>query len=98
MPTYLILANWTPKGIDTIKNSPSRFDAAKQALGSSGVTLKDFYMLLGPHDMALIVDAPDDATLARVLLETVSKGGAIRTQTFRAFTEGEYREIVGGIS
>jgi uncharacterized protein with GYD domain len=97
MATYLILADWTPKGIENIKNSPSRFDAAKQALGSSGVTLKQFYMLLGHHDMALIVEAPDDATLARVLLETVSKGGAIRTQTLRAFTEGEYREIIGGL-
>jgi uncharacterized protein with GYD domain len=98
MATYIILANWTPKGIEHIKNSPSRFDAAKKALGSSGVILKDFYMLLGTHDMALIVEAPDDATLARVLLETVSKEGAIRTQTLRAFTEDEYRKIVGGIS
>ncbi len=97
MPTYLALARWTPKGVENIKQSTSRFDAAKKAFEASGVKLKDFYLLLGQYDMALIVEAPDDATLARVSLSLASQG-SVRTETLRAFTEDEYRKILGSIS
>jgi uncharacterized protein with GYD domain len=97
MPTYLILTNWTNEGVEKIKDSPSRFDAAKKVIESSGGKLKDFYLLMGQYDMALIAEAPDDATVARVNLSLASKG-SVRTQTSRAFTEDEYRKIIAGIS
>lgn len=97
MPTYLVLANWTKDGIEKIKESPSRFDDAKKAIESLGGKLKDFYLLMGPYDMALIAEAPDDATLARINLSLASRG-SVRTQSARAFTEDEYRKIIAGIS
>lgn len=97
MPTYLALARWTPKGVENIKESTSRFDTAKKAFESAGVKLKDFYMLLGQYDMALVVEAPDDATLARVSLKLAAQG-TVRTETLRAFTEDEYRKIMSGVS
>jgi uncharacterized protein with GYD domain len=97
MPTYLSLAHWTKEGVEKIKDSPARLDAARKAIESSGGKLKDFYMVMGQYDLALIVEAPDDATLARVNLLLASKG-SVRTETLRAFTEDEYRKIISGIS
>ena len=46
--------------------------------------------------MVLIVEAPNDEVLARAILTQVSKGG-LTTQTSRAFTEDEYRAIIGSL-
>lgn len=96
MATYICLANWTQKGIEAIKESPGRLDAAKKFFGEHGVELKQFFMTTGRYDMVIVVDAPDDASLAKVLLAQGSKGG-IRTETLRAFGEAEYRKILGSL-
>jgi uncharacterized protein with GYD domain len=97
MPTYLALMRWTKEGLEKIKESPTRLEAGKKAVESAGGKIINFYMLMGEYDMALVVEAPDDATLARISLSLASKGG-VRTQTLRAFTEDEYRKIISGIS
>jgi uncharacterized protein with GYD domain len=97
MPTYLSLMRWTKEGVEKIKESPTRLEAGKKAVESAGGKIINFYMLMGEYDMALVVEAPDDATLARISLSLTSKGG-VRTQTLRAFTEDEYRKIISGIS
>ena len=79
------------------QREPARLDAAKKATEAAGAKLVSFYMLMGQYDMAAIIEAPDDATYARVSLSLASKGG-IRMETLRAFTEDEYRKIIPGIS
>ena len=61
-----------------------------------GVTIRDVYLTTGQYDLVFVVEAPDDATLAKVLLAQASKGG-IRTTTLHAFSEVEYREIIGSL-
>jgi uncharacterized protein with GYD domain len=97
MQTYLGLLQWTKEGVEKIKESPSRLDAARKAFESAGGKITSVFMLMGQYDMAVIVEAPDDATMARVILSLASKGG-IRTVTHRAFTEGEYRIIISSIA
>jgi uncharacterized protein with GYD domain len=97
MATYLSLIRWTSEGIAKIKDSPARLDAAKKTIEAAGGKLKHFYMLMGQYDMAIVIEAPDDATVARVNLALGSKG-SVRTQTSRAFSEDEYRKIISGLS
>jgi uncharacterized protein with GYD domain len=97
MPTYLALARWTKEGVEKIKESPSRLDAAKKAIELAGGKVVSFYLLMGQYDMALVLEAPDDASLARTSLALVSKGG-VRMETTRAFTEDEYRKVISAIS
>jgi len=97
MATYLSLMRWTKEGLEKIKDSPSRLDAARKFIEPSGGKIISFYMLMGQYDMAIIIEAPDDATLARIHLSLGSKGG-IRTETVRAFTEDEYRKIIAAIA
>jgi len=40
MTTYKMLVNWTDQGVQKIKDSPRRFDMAKQALGEMGGQFK----------------------------------------------------------
>ena len=97
MPTYLALMRWTKDGLEKIKESPSRLDAGRKAVEAAGGKITSFYMLMGEYDMAIVVEAPDDATLARISLSLAAKGG-VRTETLRAFTEDEYRKIIAGIA
>ena len=96
MPTYLSLMRWTKEGLEKIKDSPSRVEAGKKAVEAAGGKVCGFYMLMGQYDMALIVEAPDDTTLARISL-ALSTNGATRSETLRAFTEDEYRKIISSL-
>lgn len=51
---------------------------------------------VGQYDMVAIFEAPDDTTLAKAILSSTSEG-SIKSETCRAFTEEEYRRIVGGL-
>ncbi|MEJ2474738.1 MAG: GYD domain-containing protein [Desulfobacterales bacterium] len=94
MPTYITLAKFTQKGIEEIKNGPNRLDEAKKTFEAMGAKIKDFYLVTGKYDMLVIVEAQDDETIAKLALIIGSKGTS-RTVTFRAFTEDEYRKIIG---
>jgi uncharacterized protein with GYD domain len=94
MATYFILINWTDQGIKNVKDSPKRVDAAKKAVKDLGGDLKAFYMLQGSYDAVLIMEMPNDEALAKFLLKIGSLGN-VRTSTMRAYTETEYRKIIG---
>ena len=96
MPSYIALLKWTPQGLQDIKQSPTRLDAAKKGFQAAGVTMKSFYMVTGQYDMIAVVEAPDDTTLAKAILTAASQGSIV-TETCRAFTEDEYRQIVGAL-
>ena len=93
MSTYLCLSNWTQGGIEYVRESTARLDAARQEWEKEGVTIREIFMTLGQYDLVFVIEAPDDAALAKALLSQASKGG-VRTTTLRAFSETEYREII----
>jgi uncharacterized protein with GYD domain len=97
MQTYIAFLKWTPQGLQNVKQSPSRLDAAKKGFQSAGVTMKQFFMVTGQYDMIAIVEAPDDLALAKAILSVTSQG-SITSETCRAFTEEEYRKIIGGLA
>ncbi len=93
MSTYICLGQWTQKGIENVRESPARLDAAREEWKKEGVTIRDFFLTTGQYDLVFVVEAPDDETLAKVLLAQASKG-TLRTTTLRAFSETEYRAII----
>ena len=97
MPTYIALVRWTNQGLQNVKQSPSRLDAGRKAFEAAGAKLKDFYIVMCQYDMMFVAEAPDDATLARAVLNLTSKGN-VQTETLRAFTEDEYKKILSGIA
>jgi uncharacterized protein with GYD domain len=96
MAKYILLADWTEAGIKAVRHSPARLDAAREMAKAERVTIEQFFMVMGDHDMVVIADAPDDAALARFVLR-LAQGGNIRTKTLKAFTEDQYRGILGAL-
>jgi len=96
MPTVITLVNWTQQGIENVKESPARLDAAKEAFRAAGAEVKGFYLVMGRYDMVLIGEVPDDETVAKLAL-AIGSGGNVRTETLRAFTEDEYRKIIAAL-
>jgi uncharacterized protein with GYD domain len=96
MATYIVLNSWTQRGIEQVKESPARLDAAKQAAQAMGAEIKAFYLVMGRYDMVIVAEAPDDETVAKLALATGAQG-TVRTETLRAFTEEEYRTIIGSL-
>lgn len=96
MSTYISLISWTQKGIENVKKSPDRLDAAKKAFQAAGAELKEFYLVTGQYDMVIVSEAPDDDTVAKIAL-SIGSAGDVRTITLRAFTENEYRKIIAGL-
>jgi uncharacterized protein with GYD domain len=97
MPTYIALLKWTPQGIQNVKQSPSRLDGARKAFKAAGAEMKHFFMVTGRYDMIAICEAPDEATMAKAMLTTTSQGSIV-SETCRAFTEEEYRQIIAGLA
>ncbi|MEO8634486.1 MAG: GYD domain-containing protein [Gemmatimonadales bacterium] len=93
MPTYISLLCYTQQGITAVKNGPARLDAAKEAYRKAGGELKAFYLTMGEYDMIAIAEMPNDESVATMAL-ALGAAGNLRSQTFRAFTEGEYRKVV----
>jgi uncharacterized protein with GYD domain len=96
MATYLCLLRWTKEGVANVKDSPSRLDAGKRAFAAAGCKITTVLLLMGQYDLAIVVEAPDDATIARLTLALASQG-SVHTETVRAFTEDEYRKIIASI-
>ena len=93
MSTYMTLIKYTQKGVENMKDSPNRLGAAKELFKSMGGELKSFYLAMGRFDAVVISEGPDDE-IATKLAMTIGSAGAIRTETFRVFTEDEYRKII----
>jgi len=96
MATYISLLRYTQKGAENIKDSPARLDAAKKVFQSMGAELKQWYLVMGQYDAVVISEGPSDDTVAKLLL-AIGAQGNIRTETFRAFTEEEYRKIIAAL-
>lgn len=96
MSKFISLVKYTSKGIENIKDSPSRLDAVKKLCKYMGAKVDAFYLTMGRYDIILVVDAPDPETAAKVILSITSKG-SVSTETLHAFTEEEYRKIISEI-
>lgn len=96
MPTYITLVRWTQQGIQNIKESSARLDAAKQAFKAMGAELKEIYLVMGRYDLVVIGEVPDDETVAKLSL-AIGAAGNIRTETLRAFSEDEFLKIIADL-
>jgi uncharacterized protein with GYD domain len=76
MPTYIMLTTLTPEGVQTVKNNPQRIREVNHEVEQLGATVKAQWATLGHFDFINVVEAPDEATMARVSLELGSRGTA----------------------
>ncbi len=97
MATYLLLCNLTDQGMRTIKEAPERRRRATQLAEQLGCKIVGVFMTMGQYDLAIRVEAPDDETLARLVL-TIGAQGNLRTTTLKAFPAEEFEKLIGSLS
>jgi uncharacterized protein with GYD domain len=96
MPTYITLVEYTQQGAQKMKESPERLERAKEVTESFGGEFVSFYLTFGQYDAVYVAEYPDDEAAAQATL-TVAGAGAVGTETLKAFTEDEYRDVVAGL-
>ena len=93
MTRYVVLVNFTEKGIAGIKDSPKRAAAFRASAEKAGATVESLFWTLGSYDGVIVLSAPDDATAAAVVLE-LGRGNAVRTTMMRAFDAEEFSGVM----
>ncbi len=94
MHTYVVFFGFTEQGVKTIKNAPARLDGVKKAIKDNGGVFKSFHGILGSkYDTMVILEAPGDESVAKMVL-TVAAAGNARSETHRLFTEEEFMKLV----
>ena len=96
MPHYISLIRYTQKGMENIKQSPSRLEFVRNAWKTAGGKMVAFYLTMGQYDAVLISEFPNDETAAKAALATGVQGN-VRTESLRAFTEDEFKKLVAGM-
>ena len=96
METYIILGNFTQEGANKIKESPVRIEAARKAVEAAGGKFLSWHLTMGRYDFVAITEAPDAKAAASVLLAIGGRGN-VRTETMRALTEEEFKEVVASM-
>ena len=96
MATYITLSRWTAKGVKRLNESPSRLDKVREAVRAAGGEMKAFYLTMGEYDFVAVWECPDDKTYAKFALQ-VAAAGSVRSTTLKAFSEEEYRGILGSL-
>ncbi len=94
MATYMLLGSFTEQGLRAVKDTTKRAQEIRAIGQKIGVTVKDIYWTLGPHDAVVIVEAPDETAVAALSLSVAALGN-VRYQTIRAFTATEADKVLG---
>ncbi|HDI10318.1 MAG TPA: GYD domain-containing protein [Euryarchaeota archaeon] len=74
MGVYVMLTRLTAKGRETVRDNPERILEVNQEVEEMGAKLIAQYALLGPYDFLNILEAPDEATVAKISVELGRRG------------------------
>lgn len=98
MPKFVMLSTIGPDGFATLRDNPQRLKAVNHDVEAMGATVIDQYALFGQYDFITILDAPDDATMAKIAT-TLAARGTLKTTTLKAIEVDEYIDAMGeGVS
>ena len=90
MPKYLITACYTAEGVKGLlkDGGTKRRQAAEAAIKSVGGKMEAFYFAFGDQDAVVVVDAPDNASIAAASL-AINASGRVQTKTVVLLTPEE---------
>lgn len=93
MSKYLIAANYVGEGIKGLlkEGGSGRREAIKKLVESAGGTVEGIYYAFGETDIFVILDMPDNASVAGLSL-VVNASGAVTAKTVVLMTPEEMDE------
>jgi uncharacterized protein with GYD domain len=78
-----MLTTLGPDGWATVRENPERIRQVTHEVESMGLTVVAQYALMGQWDFLNVIEAPDEATLAKAAI-TLAARGTMRTMTLQA--------------
>ena len=96
MPTYVSLLNWTDQGIRKVKETTQRATAFQTMAQKIKVKIKQIHWTMGRYDVVVVMEAPDDEAVTRLMLG-LSALGNVRSETLRAYSAQEMAQIIKGV-
>lgn len=95
MGTYVVLSRLTDDGRKTLKSKPERVKEVNEEINKMGAKVIHQFALLGQYDFLSILEAPDDKTIAKIMVELGSRG-TLETTTFPAIQIDEFLDKLKG--
>jgi uncharacterized protein with GYD domain len=92
MATFVVLAKWTNKTYEGMKDAPAVAEEIKKFVAAKGAKIIGWYVLMGQYDEMCILEAPDAQTVAKIIVPLNAKFGG-RTETMQAFSEAEAMQL-----
>jgi uncharacterized protein with GYD domain len=94
MPKYLIRVNYVGEGIKGLlkEGGTARRTAVDKAVASVGGSVESFYYAIGDTDCYVIVEMPDQASMAALVL-TIASTGTVTLKTTVLMTPEEMDEV-----
>jgi uncharacterized protein with GYD domain len=89
VPRYVMLSTLGPHGAATLHELPERLKEVNEEVAALGVTVLEQYALLGQYDFINILDAPDDATVAKLAISLAARG-TMKTVTLPAIPVDDF--------
>lgn len=83
MGVYVVLSRLTDEGRKTLKSKPERLKQVNEEITNMGAKVVQQYALLGEYDFINILEAPDNETISKILVELGARG-TLETTTFSA--------------
>jgi len=93
MPAFIVLGKFTQKGIENMKDSPQRLEAARKVAKSTGGEIKEFFYTMGRYDFVAVCESPSVESMTKSLL-IISAAGAVRTETLPATPADKAAEML----
>ena len=94
MPTYILLSTLTAEGLQTLRSNPNRLREVNRDVEELGAKVLHQWAVLGPFDFVNVVEAPDDATIAKVSIALGARGSA-KIQSLSALSVDELLGTIG---
>ena len=92
MAINVSLVSYTEQGIRNVKDSPQRARAFRELCKQNGVQVREMLWTVGPYDMVVITEGPEEAVSAVLL--SVAKLGNVRTQSLRAMDLETWQRVL----
>ena len=93
MPTYILLSTLTVQGVQTLKSNPERLREVNRDVEELGARVLHQWATLGPFDFVNVIEAPDDATVARISIALGARGSA-KLQTLPALAVDDFLGLI----
>ena len=100
MPLYLVQFNYAPRAFQALMDQPNVDHAAEASamVGSLGGKLHGYWYAFGQFDGVVLLEAPDNSTIAAVAVAIGASGEVTRLETTVLLTMDDARTATGKLA